>query len=118
MTKKTKNLGNKGEELAEQYLVKKNYKIIEKNYRTRFAEADIIAVHGDFVVLVEVKTKTSDLQGSAEEMVNDHKKKKLLLLARELMGKYPEKNIRIDVVAIDASLKNPEINHIINAVEG
>lgn len=117
MTKKTKKLGNKGEDEASQYLIDKNYKILERNYRSRYAEADIIAEDGDYVVLVEVKTKITFDQGSPEEMVNVHKQRKLKLLARELTQKYPDRNIRIDVVAIDYSTDVPKINHLINALE-
>lgn len=117
MTKKTKNLGNKGEDQAVNYLQEKNYIILERNYRSRWAEADIIAKDGDYVVLVEVKTKVCDDQGIPEEMVNSHKQKKLILLARELEQKYPESNIRIDVIAIREKKNNFQINHIINALE-
>ncbi len=117
MTKKTKNLGNKGEELAVKYLKNKKYQILDRNYRSRYAEADIIASNGDYIVLVEVKTKISFDQGSPEEMVNIHKQKKLRLLARDLMQKYPDENIRVDIVAIDYSNNVPKINHIINALE-
>lgn len=118
MSFKRKNLGKSGEESAKKYLINKGYKIIDTNYRSRFGEVDLIAQNGDFIVLVEVKTKEVFEQGNPEEMVNIHKQKKLKLLSREIEQKYPDKNIRIDVIAIDASLPNPKINHIINAVEG
>jgi putative endonuclease len=116
MTKRTKSLGNKGEAIALRYLIKKNYQILDKNYRTRYGEIDIIAKHGDYVVLVEVKTKTTIDQGTAEEMVNKKKQKKLLLLSKLIEQKYTQHNIRIDVVAIDTSGQKPIINHLINAV--
>lgn len=117
MTKKTKKLGNKGENEACKFLEKNEFKILKKNYRSRYGEIDIIAEDGDYIVLVEVKTKIIFDQGSPEEMVDSHKQKKLLLLARELQSIYPNNNIRIDVIAIDYSNNVPKINHIINALE-
>lgn len=118
MTFARKNLGKSGEDLAAEYLISKNYKIISRNFRNRFGEIDIIAQDGDFVVLVEVKTKQYISQGRPEEQVDYFKQKKLRLLARALLKDYPDKTIRIDVVAIDLTLPEPKINHIINAVEG
>lgn len=117
MTKKTKQLGNKGEDLAESYLAKLNYEIIGRNVRNRYGEIDIIAKISDDIVLVEVKTKIVFDQGDPEEMVNYFKQKKLRLLARALSQQYPDNNIRIDVIAIDLSRCTPRINHVINAVE-
>lgn len=54
-----KLLGLKGEVTATNYLISKGYKIIEKNYRTKFSEVDLIALYGDFLVFIEVKTRTS-----------------------------------------------------------
>ena len=118
MTLATKNLGNNGEDLAALYLESIKYKIIDRNVNLKYGEIDIIAEDRDFIVLVEVKTKTIFAQGRPEEMINYFKKKKLLLLSRALCQQYPEKNIRIDVVAVDMTLNKPKINHIINAVEG
>lgn len=116
MSQRTKQLGNDGEELACNYLCKQNYKIIDRNVRFKYGEIDIIAQKGDDIVLVEVKTKQNLSQGKPEEMVNIFKQNKLRLLARALLQKYPENNIRIDVIAIDFSQNDPIINHINNAI--
>jgi len=117
MTFKRKKLGNNGENIAVNFLESKNYQIINRNYRNKFGEIDIIARNGDYIVLVEVKTKTIFDQGLPEEHVDYFKQKKLKLLARSLEQIYPENNIRIDVVAVDMSQDKPQINHIINALE-
>jgi len=117
MTYRRKQLGASGEDLAANYLEKIGYEIIERNKRFKFGEIDIIACYGDYVVLVEVKTKTSLAQGRPEEEVDYFKQKKLRLLARALEQIYPKNNIRIDVVAVDKTEFTPKINHIINAVE-
>jgi len=118
MTFKRKKLGESGEKIAEDYLINKGYKIIGRNVRLPVGEIDIIAKDGDYIVLVEVKTKTQFDQGRPEEMINYHKSKKLQLLSRALAKDYPNKNLRIDVVAVDKSLLEPKINHIISAIEG
>ena len=117
MSRQRKNLGNKGEDLAVSYLISKKYRIRERNHRSRFGEIDIIAKDRDYIVLVEVKTKTIFDQGSPEEMVDYFKQKKLRLLAREIIKDNPQTNIRIDVIAIDLTTAAPKVNHIINAVE-
>jgi len=117
MTQARRNLGNSGEDLAAECLKSKNYKIIDKNVNLKYGEMDIIAEDGDYVVIVEVKTKTIFDQGRPEEMVDWRKKKKLRLLARGVSQLYPDKNIRIDVVAVDMTEDTPKIRHIINAVE-
>lgn len=116
MSKKTnKILGNKGEKIAENYLKNKNYKIIKKNFRNQYSEIDIIAQSGDYIVLIEVKTKSNSSFGEPEEMVNFYKKQKLIKAAKYFYAKYPKYNIRIDVIAI--SIDNNKINHYINAVD-
>lgn len=117
MTFQRKFLGHSGEEIAKEYLESKGYKIIGQNIRLKMGEIDLLAADGDFLVLVEVKTKISFTQGVPEEEVDYFKQKKLRLLARVLTQKHPTKNIRIDVVAVDMSTQEPQINHIINAVE-
>lgn len=118
MTTKRKNLGNNGEDLAEEYLTKNNYKIIARNKIYKQGEIDIIAQDGDYIVLVEVKTKTIFDQGTPEEMVNYFKIRKLKLLGKVLSKEYPNNDLRIDVVAVDLTSRTPKINHIINAIEG
>jgi putative endonuclease len=112
-----KQLGQSGEDLAAKYLEKRGFKIIERNFRLKLGEIDILARNGDFIVLVEVKTKTNFNQGSPEEKVDYFKQRKLRLLARAIEQMYPKNNIRIDVVAVDMSNDRPRINHIVSAVE-
>ena len=68
-----KKTGNKGEDLATEYLEKKGYKIIERNFRTRFGELDIVCWDAQILVFVEVKTKIGHDFGEPEEMFNKNK---------------------------------------------
>lgn len=109
-----KLLGRIGEKSAGKYLRKKGYKIIEKNYTTKIGEVDLIALYGDLLVFIEVKTRSSTAYGNPGDAVDYHKQRKYVLLAKEyLMVKkeYREKPLRFDVVEI----LNGEINHIESA---
>ena len=118
-TKKT--TGELGEELAVKFLKKNRYKILEQNKENHLGEIDILArtpgILKNDIVIVEVKTKSTDSFGEGYEMVNYFKRKKLLSLARELQKEYPAKTIRIDIISVDLSEEKPEIKHFVNAVE-
>lgn len=73
MKKDNKRTGNRGEELASEYLVKKGFIIEERNFHTRFGELDIVGWDGETLVFVEVKTKIGHDFGEPEEMVNKKK---------------------------------------------
>ena len=62
--------GNKGEDLATEFLENKNYFIVERNFRTRFGEIDIVCLDGEKLVFVEVKTKIGHTFGEPEDMVS------------------------------------------------
>ena len=74
-----KKTGNRGEDLATEFLENKGYLILERNFRTRFGEIDIVCLDGEILVFVEVKTKKGHDFGEPEEMVN---KSKLLQVQR------------------------------------
>lgn len=104
--------GREGENLAVDYLLKKGYKILEKNFRCSFGEIDIIAKDGNFIVIVEVKRRISDKYGEPEFAVNHKKQKKLKKLALYYLCKLGrEAPLRFDVIAIRGS----KIEHIENA---
>ena len=71
-------VGKIGEGLAKNYLEKQGYKIIEQNYKTKYAEIDLIAQNKNELIFVEVRTKVGENFGSPEETINNKKKKKLL----------------------------------------
>jgi putative endonuclease len=109
-------LGLTGEDQALQYLLSKGYILIGRNLRLFWGEIDILMADPrakNTLVIVEVKTKSSQDFGLAADMITLKKKRKLQQLAKALWQKFPRKNIRIDVVAIDQD----QINHIVSAVE-
>lgn len=112
-------LGKYGEELASVYLKKVGYKIIERNFRIRGGEIDIIALEGKTLVYVEVKTRTTKQFGEPEEAVTWWKLKFLERAAKFYRNnhsnlKLPELE-RIDVLAIDLTAAQPSYNLIKNA---
>lgn len=109
--------GHLGEDLATQELNNKGYKILDRNLRLPVGEIDILAKDGKTIVIVEVKTKTSDIYGHPAEMVGKHKQRKLCQLARSLELQYPLRQIRIDVIAVDTSYDPPTLEHLIDVVD-
>lgn len=99
----TKKYGDLGEEYAVKLLQKKGYKIIDKNFRSKFGEIDIIAKEGDTLVFVEVKTRWSKKYGKPEEAVTPSKIVKIKKTADYycLTHSTLPKRMRIDVVAIE-----------------
>ncbi len=96
------DLGKKGEELAVSHLESLGYKIVERNFRCRLGEIDIIAYHGKTLVFVEVRTRKSCQFGSPLSSVTYRKQKKLITLAKFYMKKHRlfERVARFDVVGI------------------
>ena len=108
-----KVLGKKGEKLVVAYLKKQGCKVLEKNYRTPFGEADIIVLDGDEIAFVEVKTRTSDSYGQPSEAVGPDKQRRYRRIAECYWlqtGKEP--NARFDVAEVWADGK---IEYIKNA---
>ena len=69
------DLGNTGEDIAQQFLEHSGYTILETNWRYRRAEVDIIAMDGPVLVLIEVKTRSSNRHGDPEAFITPRKEK-------------------------------------------
>jgi len=96
-----KTTGNKGEELAANYLLKKGYEIIERNWRFRNAEVDIIAAKNNRLHFFEIKTRTSGKYGKPEESMDWKKMKMLKIAAEEYQYQNMQwKYLQFDVLAI------------------
>jgi len=113
-----KLLGKEGEDQAAKFLVKKGYRILERNYRTRNGEIDLITLHEGAVVFVEVKTRTSDAYGAPELAVNARKQGRMIKAALGYIKykKLHQVPCRFDVVAISSSAGQP-VELIQNAFE-
>lgn len=110
--KNTTAIGNKGENLACEYILKKSYIILNRNYKTRFGEIDIIAKDNDFLVFVEVKTRKTKKYGLACEYVDFRKQEKIIKTASQFLCENPlDLQPRFDVIEV----YDNEINHIESA---
>lgn len=109
-------LGKKGERIARKMLEEKGYQILETNWRNEKDEIDIIAMDGDELVIVEVKTRSSDYFGMPEDAVG-YQKEAFLVRATEA---YLEENeldcdSRFDIVSIILKNNEPQLFHIKDA---
>jgi len=112
-------LGKEGERLAEIYLRKKGYKLIERNYRCASGELDLIVLDGRVVVFVEVKTRTGRGFGTPFEAVEFRKQQKMIHAAQYFLAerKLHQRDARFDVVGISWPGREPVVEHIENAFE-
>lgn len=94
--------GKRAEALAQELLIKKGYLILQKNFRSRFGELDIVALDGDTLVFVEVKARTSLRFGYPEESVTTSKLRKIRKTAEYYSLTHPSlpRKLRIDVVSL------------------
>lgn len=116
--KKKKTTGTVGEDIAVKFLIRKGYHILERNWRIKGGEIDIVADDGGTIVFVEVKSRTSTEYGRGEEAITPHKKEKIISAAKAcLRHKGQDRPCRFDVIAIlfEKNGKVKEINHIENA---
>jgi len=107
--------GTFGEQLAEEFLLKKGYEILDKNYRFAKAEVDIIAkdLKENEIVFVEVKTRHSDYLVEPEFAVTKKKQKLIISAAdRYITSRQIENWSRFDIISIILHPEGREIRHI------
>jgi putative endonuclease len=111
--------GRLGERIAAMRLILSGYRIVEKNYRTRYGEIDIVARDGVTLVFVEVKTKKSAEYGPPEEAVDERKRKKLTRMASLYLTEHggDDGACRFDVVTVDLTGVLPKVRLIRDAFE-
>jgi putative endonuclease len=120
MNKKHLFLGRSGEELACRFLKKKGYKILEKNYRGRLGEIDVVAREGGCLVFVEVKTRSTTSHGHPLESIDSRKQRQLAKAAGEYLADCgdEEQLCRFDAVSVIVGEdSNPDVELVRNAFE-
>ena len=119
MDKKQK-IGSKGENLACRYLINNKYKIVERNFRCRQGEIDIIAYDYESLELVffEVKTRTNFYYGFPSEAVNTQKQRHIMNSIKYYLygNKIEDTYIRIDVIEIVFYKGKYKLNHLKNVM--
>ena len=113
---KHNDLGQKGEALSVDYLIKKGYQVLETNWRFQKAEIDIIARLKNTLVVIEVKTRSSNYFGNPEDFISTQKKQLLVKAANEFITTNAlDIEVRFDILAVTISQNSLKINHIEDA---
>lgn len=116
---KARDIGNFGETAACEHLEDMDWEILERNFRTKLGEIDVIALDDECTVFVEVKTRRSNAFGEPSEFVDYRKQQKIIKTAM-CYTDVMNREVRFDVIevfydAVGDELYATKINHIKNA---
>ncbi|RNC72790.1 MAG: YraN family protein [Desulfuromonadales bacterium] len=119
MSLHNKKLGQEGENLAADYLGRLRYRVLERNFRCKGGEVDIVARDGKTLVFIEVKTRNNAAYGPPQLAVTPFKQHQISKAALTWLAKKQQLDApaRFDVIAITLNGQSPSIEHIINAFE-
>ncbi|TDD01338.1 YraN family protein [Nonomuraea diastatica] len=112
------DLGRQGEQLAVTYLEAQGMKVIERNWRCRHGEIDVIAEEGPSLIVVEVKTRSATSHGTALEGVSRAKLARLHMLAAKWLATQQRTfdTVRVDVIALERFAGDFALRHIRGAI--
>ena len=111
-----KQRGEWGEKIAVEFLVKKGYRILAKNWHHGHEEIDIVAKDGEMLVIVEVKTRESDAFGNPEDFITNGQQKRIINAADAYIFQNDlDVDVRFDVIGITTDREPPTIFHIDDA---
>lgn len=111
----TTDTENSGENIAKEFLIKKNYKILNSKWISNHKEIDIIAIDKDVLVIIEVKTRHSNCLIEPEVSVNRTKQRNLVYAAENYVNRFDiNMEVRFDIISI---IINDNGEHIINHIE-
>jgi putative endonuclease len=114
------DFGTHAERLAAEYLLARGYRILAHNYRTRGGELDLVALHGDTLVFVEVRARHSDAHGAPFETVDRRKQRRVARAAETWLVENGRTRAfaRFDVISVLAAPGGaPAIEHLEHAFE-
>jgi putative endonuclease len=110
------NIWQKGEEIAAGFLLDKGYKILERNWRFKKHEIDIIALKNNLLIVLEVKTRTGQISDNVSEMVKIQKQRSIIMAANAYVeSKELKYEVRFDIIVIRIKDKNYHLQHLIEA---
>jgi putative endonuclease len=120
MPKSKTEKGNWGEDIAEQFLRKKGFNILHRNWRCERGDIDIVAMDKNCLVFVEVKSGSTEIFGPPELRITDSKKRRLYKLASLFLQRAAESQLandsnRFDVVIVDGTPNKYVVRHYENA---
>ena len=105
--------GDEGEQIAVKWLLNQEYVILERNYRFKRDEVDIIASKDDLIIFIEVKTRSNNYLGEPEEAVSISKQKRIIKVANHyMMDNDLENEARFDIFGIILNKTTKNIHHI------
>lgn len=121
MENQRRDTGNRGEDLAAEYLRGKGYAIVARNWRCRLGELDIVAEVDNVLVFVEVRTRRAATSETALESVTKRKVERLLKAVYTYLDETPsaaDKNWRVDIIAIALPRgSSPIVEHVEDALD-
>ncbi|MDF1550070.1 MAG: YraN family protein [Bacteroidales bacterium] len=109
-------LGKKGEEIAERYLIKNGYKILEKNWRYKKLELDVIATFNNLLIAIEVKTRATNFVENLNEIVTKKKQRFIIDATNAYIEKYEiDMEAQFDIIFIVINNGKFNLRHIKDA---
>lgn len=108
------SVGRLGERYAEEFLKNLGYKILERNYHSRFGEIDLIAEENGTVIFVEVKLRSGSEFGTPLEAITQKKLSKMIKTSQFYMLKNPNQNIRYDAIELMMKQEDISVEHVKN----
>jgi putative endonuclease len=109
-------LGQKGEEIAAGYLKDNGFRILFRNWKWGKNEIDIIAENKDFIVFIEVKTRSDNFQEDPRTAISNEKQKSIIRAADGYIQRFKiDRESRFDVMIVIRKNEEFEIDHIENA---
>ena len=112
-------LGGRGEDAAAKYLRQRGYRLVERNLRLAGVEVDLVAEKDDWIVFVEVKSRTRDDRGDPLEFVDLRKQRRLIRAARVFCARprWRDRPVSFDVVSVLETAAGLEIHHLQDAFQ-
>jgi putative endonuclease len=117
MSNPRQRLGQWGEQVAVEYLIARGYTILERKFRTRHGELDIVAHREDVLIFVEIKTRANSTFAFPEDPVTRRKQLHHLSAAEDYLESHPQSSPtwQVDVISIEGRLgTQPTITHFEN----
>ncbi|MGB6450395.1 MAG: YraN family protein [Steroidobacteraceae bacterium] len=116
-----RKIGAAAEDLAADYLVAQGMQLLFRNYRRRLGELDLVARQGEVLLIVEVRTRSSDAYGGAAASVDGLKRRRIVRAAQQLLQQHRELSklrARFDVIVVsDLSTAKPRVDWIRGAFD-
>lgn len=113
----TTEIGRRAEELAASYLIRRDFTIMVRNWRTRWCELDLVASRDGVIHVIEVKYRRSSTYGYGYDYVNADKRQRLARAAAYFVARHaPGADYQIDIVSVEGIVELGNVTMIENAV--